>query len=59
MFYHRVLETSPTQTTETFKRHLDKWLSSISDTPKIDGYGANVAAETNSIFHQTRYCIIR
>ncbi|CAL4151021.1 unnamed protein product [Meganyctiphanes norvegica] len=46
-------------TTETFKRHLDKWLSSIPDTPKIDGYGANVAAETNSIFHQTRYCIIR
>ncbi|CAL4064871.1 unnamed protein product, partial [Meganyctiphanes norvegica] len=46
-------------TTETFKRHLDKWLSSIPDTPKIDGYGANVAAETNSIFHQTRYCIVR
>ncbi|CAL4119810.1 unnamed protein product, partial [Meganyctiphanes norvegica] len=46
-------------TTENFKRHLDKWLSSIPDTPKIDGYGANVAAETNSIFHQTRYCIVR
>ncbi|CAL4188377.1 unnamed protein product, partial [Meganyctiphanes norvegica] len=46
-------------TTETFKRHLDKWLSSIPDTPKIDGYGANVAAETNSILHQTRYCIFR
>ncbi|CAL4244010.1 unnamed protein product, partial [Meganyctiphanes norvegica] len=46
-------------TTETFKRHLDKWLSSIHDTPKIDGYGSNVAAETNSIFHQTRYCIVR
>ncbi|CAL4066012.1 unnamed protein product, partial [Meganyctiphanes norvegica] len=46
-------------TTETFKRHLDKWLSSKPDTSKIDGYGVNVAAETNSIFHQTRYCIVR
>ena len=45
-------------TTETFKGHLDKWLSSIPDTLKIDRYGENVA-ETNSIFHQTRYCIVR
>ena len=42
-------------TTETFKRHLDKWLESIPDTPKIDGYGASVAAESNSIFHQAQY----
>merc|ERR1712179_1394 len=46
-------------TTETFKRHLDKWLESIPDTPKIDGYGASVAAESNSIFHQAQYSMNR
>ena len=31
---------------DTFKRHLDKWLKSIPDTPKIDDYGVTVGAET-------------
>ena len=37
---------------DTFKKHLDKWLRSIPDTPKIDDYGASVKAETNSIAKQ-------
>ena len=37
---------------DTFKKHLDKWLKSIPDTPKLDDYGASVGAETNSIIHQ-------
>ena len=40
------------KTTATFKTHLDKWLKSIPDTPKIDNYGARVAAENNSIIKQ-------
>ncbi|CAL4095372.1 unnamed protein product [Meganyctiphanes norvegica] len=43
--------------TETFKRHLDVWLQMVPDTPKIDDYGATVAAESNSIFHQAKYAI--
>ncbi|CAL4235595.1 unnamed protein product [Meganyctiphanes norvegica] len=43
--------------TETFKRHLDVWLKMVPDTPKIDDYGATVAAESNSIFHQAKYAI--
>ena len=43
--------------TETFKKHLDKWLVDIPDTPKIDDYGMTVAAESNSIIHQARYSI--
>ena len=43
------------KSTETFKHHLDKWLRSVPDTPKIDGYGASVAAESNSILHQASY----
>ena len=30
---------------ETFKGKLDDWLSKVPDTPKIDGYGAMVAAQ--------------
>ncbi|MCP4252991.1 MAG: hypothetical protein GY775_06210, partial [Candidatus Scalindua sp.] len=37
---------------DTFKSHLDKWLKSIPDTPKIDDYGVTVGAETNSIIKQ-------
>ena len=33
----------------TFKKHLDKWLRGIPDTPKIDDYGVTVGAETNCI----------
>ena len=43
------------KTTDTFKGHLDKWLMSIPDTPKIDDYGLTVAAESNSIVDQARY----
>ena len=43
------------QTKDTFKRHLDKWLRNIPDTPKIDGYGITIAAESNSIIYQARY----
>ena len=43
------------KTTETFKKHIDKWLISIPDTPKIDDYGITVAAESNSIIDQVRY----
>ena len=46
------------KTKDTFKCHLDKWLRSIPDTPKIDGYGVTVAAESNSIVHQARYSLI-
>ena len=38
--------------TDTFKKHLDRWLRDILDTPKIDNYGASVSAETNSITKQ-------
>ena len=44
-------------TTDTFKKHLDKWLVNIPDTPKIDDYGMTVAAESNSIIHQVRYTV--
>ena len=37
---------------DTFKRHLDKQLRNITDTPKIDDYGALVKAETNSLTKQ-------
>ena len=43
------------KTTETFKKHIDKWLISIPDTPKIDDYRLIVAAESNSIIDQVRY----
>ena len=39
----------------TFKDKLDAWLSRVPDTPKIDGYGAMVAADTNSIIDQANY----
>ena len=42
-------------TTNTFKDHLDEWLKGIPDTPRIDGYGAWVSAESNSIYHQAHY----
>ena len=40
------------KTTETFKMHLDKWLCTLPDTPKIDNYGSRVGAESNSIINQ-------
>ena len=43
------------KTTETFKKHIDKWLISIPDMPTIDDYRITVAAESNSIIDQVRY----
>ena len=40
---------------KTFKGKLDDWLSKVPDTPNIDGYGAMVAADTNSIIDQANY----
>ena len=34
------------------KVHLDKWLRTIPDTPKIDNYGASMSAESNIICDQ-------
>ena len=42
-------------TTNTFKDHLDEWLKGIPDTPRIDGYGAEVPTESNNIYHQSHY----
>ena len=33
--------------TDTFKKHLNRWLRDIPNTPKIDNYGASVITETN------------
>ena len=38
--------------TDMFKKHLDDWLRTIPDTPKIDSYGASVPAASNSIVDQ-------
>ena len=35
--------------TETFKKHLDKWLSGVPDQPRGGGYAGQVAASNNSI----------
>ena len=40
--------------TETFKYHLDKWLQTIPDTPRIDNYSAMVEMQTNSIINQAK-----
>merc|ERR1711962_943904 len=39
---------------DTFKGHLDKWLRTIPDTPKIGNYGASVPAESNSLSDQAK-----
>ena len=39
-------------TTDTFKRHLDGWLQTIPDQPRIDNYSALAERESNSILHQ-------
>ena len=41
--------------TDTFKKELDKLLIKVTDTPKIDGYGVTVAAESRSILTQTSF----
>ena len=40
-------------TTDTFKRHLDEWLKKVPDQPRGGGYSVRVAAESNSILHQS------
>ena len=40
-------------TTDTFKRHLDEWLIKVPDQPRGGGYSVRVAAESNSILHQS------
>ena len=37
---------------DTFKKHLDDWLRTIPDTPKMDGYGGSVPAASNIIVDQ-------
>ena len=37
---------------DTFKKHLDDWLRTIPDTPKIDSNGVSVPAASNSIVDQ-------
>ena len=39
-------------TTDTFKYHLDKWLKTLPDLPRMGNYSRFVAAETNNIQHQ-------
>ena len=46
------LQTVTGVKTETFKRKLDEWLSTIPDTPRIDDYGASVGVSTNSLVDQ-------
>ena len=48
------LQTVSGVKTETFKRRLDEWLSTIPDTPRIDDYGASVGVSTNSLVDQGR-----
>ena len=40
------------KTVDTFKKALDKWIQNIPDMPKIDNYGARLAADDNSIIKQ-------
>ena len=47
------------KTTDTFKKYLDKWLQIIPDTPKIDNYSSQCAAESNSIMHQAAAQLLR
>ena len=39
-------------TMDTFKQHLDKWLQTIPDEPRIDNYSKMVEKESNSLLHQ-------
>ena len=44
--------------TETFKNHLDRWLKTIPDTPRIDNYSASVEKQTNSIINQVNVRLV-
>ena len=47
------------KSTDTFKGHLDTWLQTLPDTPKIDDYGSRVVAESNSIINQAATLRVR
>ena len=49
------LQNMTNVTPDTFKKHLDTWLRGIPDTPRIDGYGASVSAESNSLTDQSKF----
>ena len=44
--------------TITFKKHLDGWLQTIPDQPRIDNYSALVERQSNSILHQATATLI-
>ena len=47
-----VLQNLKNVETDTFKKHLDNWLRTIPDTPKIDNYAVSVPEASNSIVDQ-------
>ena len=42
-------------TTDTFKRHLDKWLLKIPDQPKCRGYARLVSSKSNTLYDQVQW----
>ena len=44
--------------TDTFKHHLDRWLRTVPDTPRIDNYSASVEKQTNSLLDQASATLI-
>ena len=42
----------------TFKHHLDGWLQTIPDQPRIDNYSALVERQSNSILHQSTATLV-
>ena len=54
MLYHTHSNAKSDINADTFEGHLDKWLRTISDMPRIDNYEASVPAESNSICKQAK-----
>ena len=44
--------------TDTFKHHLDRWIRTVPDTPRIDNYSASVEKQTNSLLDQASATLI-
>ena len=40
---------------DTFKKHLDRWLKDVPDTPRVGEYASRVAATSNSIVDQKNH----
>jgi len=40
---------------DTFKKHLDRWLKGVPDTPRVGEYASRVAAPSNSIVDQKNH----